>query len=87
MSKTRKEEMIMLKKKYYIGLDQGTTGTTTLLLDEKWNVVARGYKEHKQYYPKFRFIPDCPSDSVNSILLFVRSAFSSSSTVVNRSYE
>ena len=42
----------MLKKKYYIGLDQGTTGTTTLLLDEKWNVVARGYKEHKQYYPK-----------------------------------
>ena len=49
MSKIRKEEMIMLKKKYYIGLDQGTTGTTTLLLDEKWNVVARGYKEHKQY--------------------------------------
>ena len=23
-----------MKKKYYIGLDQGTTGTTTLLLDE-----------------------------------------------------
>ena len=41
-----------MKKKYYIGLDQGTTGTTTLLLDEKWNVVARGYKEHTQYYPK-----------------------------------
>ena len=43
----------MIKKKmYYIGLDQGTTGTTTLLLDEQWNIVARGYKEHKQYYPK-----------------------------------
>ncbi|MDD7319698.1 MAG: glycerol kinase GlpK, partial [Firmicutes bacterium] len=41
-----------MKKKYYIGLDQGTTGTTTLLLDEEWNVVARGYKEHTQYYPK-----------------------------------
>ena len=41
-----------MKKKYYIGLDQGTTGTTTLLLDETWNVVARGYKEHTQYYPK-----------------------------------
>ena len=42
----------MKKKKYYIGLDQGTTGTTTLILDENWNIVARGYKEHKQYYPK-----------------------------------
>ena len=44
--------MIMKKKKYCIGLDQGTTGTTTLLLDEKWNIVSRGYREHKQYYPK-----------------------------------
>ena len=43
---------MIMKKKYYIGLDQGTTGTTTLLLDETWNVVARGYKEHTQYYPK-----------------------------------
>ena len=42
----------MKKKKYYIGLDQGTTGTTTLLLDEKWNIVSRGYREHRQYYPK-----------------------------------
>ena len=41
-----------MKKKYYIGLDQGTTGTTTLLLDETWNVVARGYKEHTQYDPE-----------------------------------
>ena len=30
-----------MKKKYYIGLDQGTTGTTTRLLDETWNVGAR----------------------------------------------
>ena len=22
---------------YYLGLDQGTTGTTALLLDESWN--------------------------------------------------
>ena len=40
-----------MAKKYYLGMDQGTTGTTTLLLDEKWNLVARGYKEHSQIYP------------------------------------
>lgn len=38
--------------KYYLGIDQGTTGTTVLILDEEWNQIARGYKEHTQYYPK-----------------------------------
>lgn len=37
--------------KYYMGIDQGTTGTTVLILDEEWNNIARGYKEHTQYYP------------------------------------
>lgn len=40
-----------MPNKYYIGLDQGTTGVTTLLLDEKWNAVSRGYKEIHQIYP------------------------------------
>ncbi|MDO5549363.1 MAG: glycerol kinase GlpK [Eubacteriales bacterium] len=38
--------------KYYMGIDQGTTGTTVLILDEEWNLCARGYKEHTQYFPK-----------------------------------
>lgn len=38
--------------KYYMGIDQGTTGTTVLILDKEWNLCARGYKEHKQYFPK-----------------------------------
>lgn len=38
--------------KYYMGIDQGTTGTTVLILDEEWNQLSRGYKEHSQYYPK-----------------------------------
>lgn len=40
------------KRKYFIGLDQGTTGTTTLILDDQWNIHSQGYCEHKQYYPK-----------------------------------
>lgn len=42
----------MAKRKFFIGLDQGTTGTTTLILDENWNIYTQGYMEHKQYYPK-----------------------------------
>ena len=42
----------MAKKKYFIGLDQGTTGTTTLILDSDWNIHSQGYVEHTQYYPQ-----------------------------------
>ncbi len=39
-------------KKYILGLDQGTTGTSALLFNENWEQVAHGYTEVKQYYPK-----------------------------------
>lgn len=39
-------------KKYFIGLDQGTTGTTTLILSDDWEIHSQGYVEHTQYYPQ-----------------------------------
>lgn len=39
-------------KKYYLGLDQGTTGTTALLFDKKWNQVSKGYCKVVQHYPQ-----------------------------------
>jgi glycerol kinase len=41
-----------MKKQYILGVDQGTTGTTTLILDENWKIASRGYVEHKQFYPR-----------------------------------
>ncbi|WHH58118.1 glycerol kinase GlpK [Petroclostridium sp. X23] len=55
-------------KKYYLGLDQGTTGTTALLLDQNWDSVARGYKEHKQYYPKPGWVEHDPVEIWDNIL-------------------
>jgi len=37
---------------YCLGIDQGTTGTTSLLLDAQWKVRGKGYKEIKQIYPQ-----------------------------------
>lgn len=54
--------------KYYMGLDQGTTGTTVLILDEDWNVLSRGYKEHTQYYPKPGWVEHDPLEIWSSIL-------------------
>lgn len=41
-----------MSKKYFIGLDQGTTGTTAVILDEDWDLVSQVTCEHTQYYPK-----------------------------------
>ncbi|MEH7385260.1 glycerol kinase GlpK [Bacillus sp. JJ1521] len=65
----------MGKGKYFIGLDQGTTGTTALILDENWNMVSRGYAEQKQYYPQSGWVEHDPIElwenaksSINSAL-------------------
>ncbi len=38
--------------KYYLGIDQGTTGTTSIVFDDKWRICGRGYCEHRQFYPR-----------------------------------
>lgn len=38
--------------KYILSIDQGTTGTTVLLIDKKIKVKAKVNTEFKQYYPK-----------------------------------
>ena len=35
-------------KKYYLGLDQGTTGITAILFDTNWHQISRGYRELRQ---------------------------------------
>lgn len=51
-----------MAKKYFLGLDQGTTGTTSLILDENWNIYSQGYKEHTQYYPKPGWVEHDPME-------------------------
>jgi glycerol kinase len=35
-----------------LALDQGTTGSTALLIGDDGHVIRRGYREFKQYYPR-----------------------------------
>ena len=37
--------------KYYLGIDQGTTGTTAVLIDENFRPAGRGYSETPRYFP------------------------------------
>lgn len=38
--------------RYILAIDQGTTGTTVILLDKNGKIAGRAYAEFKQYYPK-----------------------------------
>ena len=45
---------------YYLGMDQGTTGTTALLLDKNWHIVSSGYREHIQRFPRPGWVEQDP---------------------------
>lgn len=55
-------------EKYYLGIDQGTTGTTALILDENWKVKGKGYKRHKQIYPKPGWVEHDPEEIFQAVL-------------------
>ncbi|WP_097027791.1 glycerol kinase GlpK [Clostridium peptidivorans] len=69
--------------KYYLGLDQGTTGTTALLFDENWDVMAKGYKEHTQYYPSPGWVEHDPMEIWNRILESIEMAANSANISVS----
>lgn len=49
-------------EKYYLGIDQGTTGTTALIFNEDWDICGKGYTEHTQYYPQPGWVEHDPKE-------------------------
>jgi glycerol kinase len=49
-------------------IDQGTTGTTVLLLDRRRQVVGRGYREIPQHFPRPGWVEHDPEDHWRSTL-------------------
>jgi glycerol kinase len=57
--------------RHVIAIDQGTTGSTVLILDDKLSVRGRGYQEFPQIYPKPGWVehdPDAIWSSVTAAL-------------------
>jgi len=53
---------------YVLAIDQGTTGTTALLLDAEGGVRARGYREITQYYPRPGWVEHDPQEVLDTSL-------------------
>src|SRR3954468_13119632 len=53
--------------RFVIAIDQGTTGSTVLVLDEQLAVRGRGYKEFRQIYPQPGWVEHDPEDIWGSV--------------------
>ncbi len=53
--------------RHVIAIDQGTTGTTVLVLDEALHVRGRGYREFRQIYPQPGWVEHDPADIWTSV--------------------
>jgi glycerol kinase len=51
-----------------LGIDQGTTGTTCLVLDEELRTLGRGYREVAQHYPRPGWVEQDPDELWESVL-------------------
>jgi len=56
-----------MRQKYYLGLDQGTTGTTALLVNEAFLPVAKGYCPVSRQYPAPAWVEHDPEEIFASL--------------------
>ena len=53
---------------YTIGVDIGTSGTKSVLFDEKGNVIASASAEYPMYQPKNGYAEQDPADWANAMI-------------------
>ena len=54
--------MTAAARRYVLALDQGTSGSTALVVDPDGRVLARGYAELPQYYPRPGWVEHDPEE-------------------------
>ena len=62
--------------RYVLAIDQGTTGSTVLLVDEALHVRARGYAEFPQIYPEPGWVEHDPEEIWKSVQKALAAALS-----------
>ena len=59
---------------YILAIDQGTTGTTVVVLNDRCRVVGKTYKEIKQYYPEPSWVEHSPTEIWEGTLALMKEA-------------
>ncbi len=64
--------------KHVIAIDQGTTGTTVLVLDEQLQIAGRNTQEFRQIYPQPGWVEHSPADIWDSVTVALAAALEQS---------
>jgi glycerol kinase len=56
-----------MKERFVLAIDQGTTGTTALVLDRRGRVRGRGYAELPQHFPRPGWVEHDPAEIWSSV--------------------
>src|SRR5438093_293837 len=64
----------MTARRYVLALDQGTTGSTALVVDPACRVLARGYAELPQYFPRPGWVEHAPEEIWTTVERAARAA-------------
>ncbi|HTY81343.1 MAG TPA: FGGY family carbohydrate kinase, partial [Dehalococcoidales bacterium] len=62
----------MPKNSYILAIDEGTTGSTALLIDKEGQVVARAYRELRQIYPQPGWVEHDPNEILHNCIAIMR---------------
>ena len=57
-----------------LSIDQGTTGTTVLLIGQDGNILAKAYREFEQLYPKPGWVEHDPEEIWQTVLYCISEA-------------
>lgn len=61
---------------YYLGIDQGTTLTTAVIVDGNWTVLSKASVPHKMYYPKPGWVEQDPEEIYENCIKAAQQALS-----------
>lgn len=71
----RPPDNFIFMKKYIMSIDQGTTGSTVIIFDEKAKALGKGYSEFKQIYPQQGWVEQDPKAILKSVDTAIQEAF------------
>ena len=65
-----------MSKKYFLSIDQGTSGTKALIFDNEGQLVHRCDAEHRQYYPRPGWVEHDPVEIYEKTVEAIKRVFS-----------
>ncbi|MEN8906825.1 MAG: glycerol kinase GlpK [Clostridiales bacterium] len=73
-----------MNKTYILGIDQSTTGTKAVVLDQLGQFIGKVSKEHKQYYPKPGWVEHNLEEIYNNTIYLAKEVIAKTSIDINK---